>query len=270
MRCFLFLLTALVLLIGHLAIHACRHLKLLSPQSMRVATMAWARLACLLLCWICGIRIHLQNDTVAMLNSQAPSLIVANHVSYLDVIVIASLVPALFVCKTEVGSWPLVGWVSRLGGALFVDRSKVQSRLDVLYQIKNSLLDKSVVLFPEGTTTAADVPSVENWLKGNAWAAFRTQVPIIALGLHYEDQEKVAWVGDDEFLPHLLEFFRRDRTDVSISGIVLNSFLPPRALSQQVFQKVVERCEQFSGLRSRTKNSGNSQLYTPVQAANTD
>lgn len=80
-------------------------------------------------------------------------LLVSNHLSYLDILVLVSLTPAVFVSKSEVKNWPVFGWFASLAGTLFVDRTR---RSDVSRM--NTLIGKAltagnvVVLFPEGTS----------------------------------------------------------------------------------------------------------------------
>src|SRR5262245_21531288 len=80
-------------------------------------------------------------------------LLVSNHQSYLDVVIIASVFPALFVAKTEVSRWPLLGWLSRLGGTIFVKREDARSGVGAAYRVSRSLRDGvNVQVFPEATT----------------------------------------------------------------------------------------------------------------------
>src|SRR5260370_15925545 len=52
----------------------------------------------------------------------ARGLLVSNHLSYVDILVLLSLAPAVFVSKSEVKSWPVMGWLAQLGGTVFIDR----------------------------------------------------------------------------------------------------------------------------------------------------
>jgi 1-acyl-sn-glycerol-3-phosphate acyltransferase len=82
------------------------------------------------------------------------SLLVANHVSWLDVLAIASCTPAVFVAKSEVREWPAIGWLAARAQALFLKRSSGRSLLGVKNRIAELLLERSTVaIFPEGTTS---------------------------------------------------------------------------------------------------------------------
>lgn len=84
-------------------------------------------------------------------------LLVANHVSYLDMLVLASLAPATFVAKSEVASWPVFGRLARLSGAVFVRRSMRLGVRSALAQMREVLQAGGLtVLFPEGTSSDGD------------------------------------------------------------------------------------------------------------------
>ena len=84
----------------------------------------------------------------------ASGLIVSNHLSYLDILFYASLMPCIFVSKSEVLSWPLFGILARCGGTIFVERSRAHGVDEPARRIAAALtLGIPVVLFPEGTST---------------------------------------------------------------------------------------------------------------------
>jgi len=81
-------------------------------------------------------------------------LLVLNHLSYLDILVIAALTPAIFVSKSEVRDWPLFGWLASLGGTLFIKRARRTHVGVINREIETALADGVlVVVFPEGTST---------------------------------------------------------------------------------------------------------------------
>ena len=81
-----------------------------------------------------------------------PVLFAANHVSYLDITVLGSLLPASFIAKHEVRGWPLFGWLARLQRSVFVDR-RVRSTAQQRDEIAGRLAAKdALILFPEGTS----------------------------------------------------------------------------------------------------------------------
>lgn len=133
-------------------------------------------------------------------------LIVANHISWLDIAVIGAEQPARFIAKHEVREWPVIGWLAQAAGAFFIRRGGGSSKALVERLQPHMQSGGSVVLFPEGTTT--DGTSVRVFHARIFDAAVATQCPAQPMALRYghaPDGTAVApFVGDDDFLPHLL------------------------------------------------------------------
>ena len=160
---------------------------------------AWSR-ACLR---ILGGRLRIEGSP-----PPAPFFLVSNHLSYVDIIVLASCLDAFFIAKLEIRSWPLFGLLSRTVGTIFVDR---ELRRDVVRvnRLIERVLDQGygVILFPEGTST-----------QGFEVAEFRTALldyparrgmPVHAAALRYRTPPGelpanliLAWWGDAGFAPH--------------------------------------------------------------------
>lgn len=143
-----------------------------------------------------------------------PCLLVANHISYFDPMIISSLTPCSAVAKREVASWPCVGELMRRLGVLYVDRDDSASGARVLRQAMRCFeRGVSVLVFPEGTTTRGR--EVLPFKRGSFGAAALAGVPIVPVALRYE-RANVAWVGDDLFLPHYVRTMSRPCTRVSV------------------------------------------------------
>lgn len=85
-------------------------------------------------------------------------LLVANHTSWLDIIIILAAYPVRFVAKAEIGSWPALGWLCRNAGTLFIERKKRGDTLRINQQVGDILqAGGSVALFPEGATCNGEV-----------------------------------------------------------------------------------------------------------------
>lgn len=111
------------------------------PDVFRV----WARCAA----WTIGLEIHADGPI-----PEPPCLVVCNHLSYLDIIVLGSCVPAVFVAKSNVAQWPVVGAMCRAAGTLFIDRTDRWRLPTVLGNIARVLdTGGAVVVFPEGTSS---------------------------------------------------------------------------------------------------------------------
>jgi 1-acyl-sn-glycerol-3-phosphate acyltransferase len=128
-------------------------------------------------------------------------LIVANHVSWLDVLAVHAVCPeARFVSKAEVRDWPLVGRLVAAGDSLYIERHRKRDALRVVHQSAEALqAGDSVAIFPEGTTGPGDtlLPFHANLLQ----AAIATGTPVQAVALRYADQARpispsALWIGD--------------------------------------------------------------------------
>lgn len=86
------------------------------------------------------------------------SLIISNHLSYVDMILISSILPVLFVASVEVNETPILGLFARCGGTIFIERRKKSSLNFDLKQIEYFLSKGfTILLFPEGTTSKGDI-----------------------------------------------------------------------------------------------------------------
>jgi 1-acyl-sn-glycerol-3-phosphate acyltransferase len=134
------------------------------------------------------------------------ALVVSNHRSYLDIVIILAHLDAAFLAKKELASWPIFGRAAKRGNTVFVDRSSAESRANARQAIGEKLAQGiSVVVFPEGTTSAG--PGILPFKKGIFHLAALNNIPVVPAAICYENP-KAAWIGDDFFLPHFLETFK--------------------------------------------------------------
>lgn len=143
-----------------------------------------------------------------------PAIYIANHVSYVDPPVLASLTPALPIAKGEIAGWPLLGAWARALGVLFVKRGDAWSGARALRQAWRALdAGVSILGFPEGTTTHGD--QILPFRRGLFGLALLAGVPIVPVAISYAE-EGVAWVGDEWFLPHYFRTAMRARTTAQV------------------------------------------------------
>ena len=156
------------------------------------------------------------------------SLLVANHISWLDIMAIHAVVPeARFVSKADVKSWPLVSRLVDAAGTLYLEREKKRDALRVVHAVAAALAAGEVVaIFPEGTTSAGHglLPFHANLLQ----AAVSTQTPVQPLVLRFVDSshavsEAVEFIGATSLLTSLW------RTSCGEGVRVRLTFLAPRA-----------------------------------------
>jgi len=135
------------------------------------------------------------------------ALLVSNHVSWLDILVMNAVHPTRFVSKSDVRKWPLLGWMVACGGTLFIERERPRDALRVVHLIAEALsAGDQVSVFPEGTTTdgLGVLPFHANLLQ----AAIVTATPVQPLALRYRDEAAAvstaaAYIGDTTLMESL-------------------------------------------------------------------
>ncbi|MGA3372460.1 MAG: lysophospholipid acyltransferase family protein [Terracidiphilus sp.] len=136
-------------------------------------------------------------------------LVVCNHLSYLDILILSADMPCFFVAKMEIGSWPFFGKSAQVGGTIFIDRSSLASAMSVAEQMSERLkLPIPVLLFPEGTST--DGSQVLRFHSRLIDPATSAGVPITAAAVRYVIEDgtpeiELCWYGDESFVTHLMK-----------------------------------------------------------------
>ena len=168
--------------------------------------------------WCAGVCriLNVQVETVGQ-PSPETRLWIANHISWLDIIALGARHPLLFVAKAEVANWPVMGYLALRLGTLFVRRGDAEQTTFVAEQMAWQLRQgRQIMLFPEGTTTNG-----ERVLRFHAKLLHPAQlanVQVQAMGLEYQGESKqvAPFIGDDDFLPHLLQICTLDRIPLRV------------------------------------------------------
>lgn len=189
---------------------------------------------------------------------------VANHSSWLDIVVLGSVLHTTFVTKSEVARWPLIGWMCRAVGAIFVEREKRKHTYTTV-QTLSARLDKgdNILVFPEGTSgNGVGVLPFKSAFFGVVEERARQDAPIAVipisvvftkrwgLPLSLFERPFVAWYGDMAFLPHLWTVLLRGPLEVHVR------FHPPLPLESSGRKVLAQRAEKvvshgiFQALRS--------------------
>ena len=152
------------------------------------------RRACQQVCELHGIDVELVGTLPA-----SPAVIVANHLGYIDPVVICALIPCSPIAKSEIQSWPLVGEPLRHMNVSFVRRGSPQSGARVLKHCLRTLRSGvSVLNFPEGTTSRGGLLPFQ---LGAFWLARKSGLPIVPIGMEFGTPD-MCWVDAEGFLPH--------------------------------------------------------------------
>jgi 1-acyl-sn-glycerol-3-phosphate acyltransferase len=171
--------------------------------------MLWQRVAR----WCLGLRVEI----VGVPPATSPVLIVSNHVSWLDIVTLGSVLPVSFIAKSEVNGWPVIQWLARLQRTVFVDRTRrtaTSASNDAI--AKRLTRGDTLVLFAEGTTgDGITVLPFRSALLGAARQAVgNTAVTIQPVAIVYNAFQglpigrlrmgDVSWYGDMDLAPHLV------------------------------------------------------------------
>jgi len=155
-------------------------------------------------------------------------LIVSNHVSSLDILVLLSLIPSVFVTSVELKHRLLTGMIARCGGSIFVERRSVASLRKEISEISRVLKEGcTVVVFPEGTTSNGErVMPFKNSLLD---AAAKTAVKILPLCVRYrkvnseeitaQNRDSVFYHGGVTFVKHALQVLSLKSIEVEVVAL---------------------------------------------------
>ena len=167
---------------------------------------------------VIGMRVHVEGPP-----PRGRFLLVSNHLSYLDITAMMGVLDARFLSKADVASWPLLGWVTRFVGTIFVDRTRRTDLPRVLCEIESSLDEgRGVVFFPEGTSSAGVevLPFKPSLFQIAATGGF----PVACGAIRYRTfpgerpaQWSVCWWGGMEFGGHFLKMLGMKGFEVFLS-----------------------------------------------------
>jgi 1-acyl-sn-glycerol-3-phosphate acyltransferase len=128
-----------------------------------------------------------------------PAIVVANHLGYIDPVVLCGLLPLSPIAKSEICDWALVGVPLERLNVSFVRRGDAHSGARVLLRALRALrAGVSVLNFPEGTTSRG---ALMPFHLGAFWLSRRSGVPVLPVAMDFEDLS-LCWVGREGFLPH--------------------------------------------------------------------
>ncbi|TXI41463.1 MAG: 1-acyl-sn-glycerol-3-phosphate acyltransferase [Mycobacterium sp.] len=180
------------------------------------------RFYCRLLLRSLGVRISVSGDPVRNISG---TLVVSNHVSWCDVLVIGAVLPGTFVARADLVEWPLIGWAARLMNVISIDRSRLRALPGVVAAVAQRLRDGcTVVAFPEGTTHCG--PDRGRFHPAVFQAAVDAGRPVQPLSLRYRYRDgtvstATAFLGADSLWASLKRVARTRMTVVEIAVLPL-------------------------------------------------
>jgi len=153
------------------------------------------------------------------------AILASNHISWLDIIVIGQYLPAYFVAKSDISRWPVIGYLSRQAGTVFIRRGDKKHILETAENMVWLLKQNSnIIAFPEGTTTNGE--EVLGFHASLFQPALLTKAIVQPLAIQYQGVARVEapFIGDDSFVPHLIKMLLLDKIEVKLSFLpIINS-----------------------------------------------
>lgn len=176
------------------------------------------------MCLIVGFKVEVSG----VMSSRKPTLFVSNHMSYLDILVLGSIIPGSFVAKSEISQWPGVGRLARLQETVFIDRKRENvgnHRHDMAGRLEAG---DNLIVFPEGTSNdgnrtypfksslfaVANVETAEGALNVQPVSIAYVRLDGLPIGRHL--RPFFAWYGDMGFGKHLWQMLRLGLVTVSV------------------------------------------------------
>lgn len=236
----------------------------------------WTRVIWGVLCKLLGLRIRVIGKRAgsvggarARARGERPVIYISNHSSWLDVLVLGTLLPSVFVAKGDIEKWPIMGLVSKIGRTIFVSRQRSTTGRERDQMIRRMVEGDNLVLFPEGTSSdgsrvlpfmsaffaIAKLPRLRDGEKSQLPVVYAPGMsPIIQpVSIVYDKLEGLpvarlrrpvfAWYGDMDLGPHLWQLVQ---WQTSQATVVLHEPLDPelfpsrKALAQAAWNAVAQ------------------------------
>ena len=199
---------------------------------------------CIRLLRILKVKVIIHGEPTSLLASQ-PYLLVANHISWLDIHVINSIRPVIFVAKADVSKWPIFGYLASMLGTIFIQREKLSDIKRVIHLMKEQLTHQEVVaIFPEGTSSNGKkvLPFKANLFE----SAHQASVDVLPITIQYKEKgqysDKAAFIGDMELIDSVKSILNTNHLEAHIylSG-KLSAHLTRQELASQAHQCVASK-----------------------------
>jgi 1-acyl-sn-glycerol-3-phosphate acyltransferase len=186
------------------------------------------------LCWIIGLEVRVVGEKPVAAGSV---LFLSNHTSWLDVLVLGGVLETPFVSKAEVGTWPVIRLVAKLGRTVYVSRARGRIGGEAVEMRARLAGGDSLILFPEGTSSDGSrvLPFHSSFLAVAEAAALVQPVSVVYdklgnLPAVRRDRPVFAWYGDMEIGSHFWRLARRPGGRVTV---LLHQPLDPRAFANR-------------------------------------
>ena len=175
-----------------------------------------------MLLWLMNINVEIAGT---INNSNVPTLYISNHLSYLDIPVLGSIINGRFIAKNEISNWPIFGYLSKVGNTIFINRNLrfLKKNKSIIYDFISK--GDSIILFPEGTTS--DGIRVLKFKSSLLTSLEQKNILIQPIVIKYRSingmplnrwlKPIVAWYGDMDLKPHLINILKLFSIKVQIT-----------------------------------------------------
>ena len=223
-----------------LAILKCAIFPLLSITMRKKMVQSW----CVRLLRILKVKVMIHGDPAVLFGTK-PYLLVANHISWLDIHIINSIRPVIFVAKADVSKWPIFGYLANMLGTIFLKREKLSDIKRVIQVMKEKLTHQEIVaIFPEGTST--DGRSVLPFKSNLFEAAHQAEVDVLPITIQYTENNqysnRAAFIGEMELMDSIKNILKSDNLVVHIHiSDKLSGHLTRQEMAFQAHQQVASK-----------------------------
>ena len=242
MKLFLFVSFYSILLLINTLLYLIEKSLLINDLTLKIRVKTLS-IICKILCWVLGVKSDIDKK-----NHEYPCLIVSNHLSYLDILIISSNYNCSFVGSVDqVKQDLLFGYIAKISGCIFVDRKDKRKIKSEMINISEKLEKVSVCIFPEATTSNG-----EDVLKFNSsffQVCLNNQKNINLLTLNYkaidnksisnENRDYVFYYGKHIFLEHFLKFLKLKKIKVDITDRLISSNISNRKELADLSYKII-------------------------------
>lgn len=210
-----------------------------SPRARGRIPTGLIRRWCVLVVRAAGVRVRIHG-------AAAPDgglLLVANHLSWLDIPLLAAVRPARMLAKSEIRDWPVAGWLTARSGALFIDRDRIRALPGTVARIAEALrAGQAVAVFPEGSTWCGRAQG--HFRRAVFQAALDADVPVQPVRLHYRlaqgtPSTAAAFVGEDALLTSVWRVVRARELVADVE--VRDAIAPGRHADRRGLTRAAER-----------------------------
>lgn len=161
------------------------------------------------------VNITCRENQFAFGNIKKNLLIISNHSSFLDIFVLSYLFRAVFVSKSEIKFYPIIGQIAWLMGVVFLNRDSAKERYRLIKKIPNICNSYRLVVFPQGTTSR--ISDKKPFNRGIFKVLdFNRDLVILPVSLIYEDDSEIAWYAPQTLIQNALIIFSRGKINVKV------------------------------------------------------